>query len=169
MLERVAVDLAGRGDQEAGALGLGQAEGVMGSVGADLEGVQRQAQIVDRRGRRGEVVDEVDRLIDVVGLDDVDADVEEALGVADVLDVGQRAGLEVVDADHAVPARQQLVAQMRAEESCASGYQTGRHAAEDTPGPLIGAALQAGSRGPYHPRRWPIPTQPQTTATTSSI
>ena len=60
----VAVDLAGRGDQEAGALPLGDAEHVVGAVGADLERVQRQPQVVDRARRRGEVVDEVDVLGD---------------------------------------------------------------------------------------------------------
>ena len=83
---------------------LGQPERVVGAVGADLQRVQRQAQVVDRRGRRGQVVDEVDRLIDEVRLDDVDVEVDERVG-ADVLDVGQRAGLEVVDADHAMAAR----------------------------------------------------------------
>ena len=74
----------------------------MGPVRADLERVQGKAQVVDRRGGRGEVVDEVDRLVDEVGLDDVDIEVDEIVG-ADVLDVGQRARLVVVDADHSVP------------------------------------------------------------------
>ena len=77
---RVAVHLARRGDQEPRALGLGQAERVMRAVGADLQRVQRQAQVVDRRGRRGQVVDEVDRLLDEVRLDDVRAEVHEPLG-----------------------------------------------------------------------------------------
>ena len=68
---RVAVDLGGGGEQEAGALELRQAEHVVGAVGADLERVQRQAQVVDRAGRRGEVVDEVDRLVDVERLGQV--------------------------------------------------------------------------------------------------
>ena len=71
------------------------------------------------------MVDEVDRLLDEVRLDDVDVQELEALGVADVLDVGQRPGLEVVDADHAVAAREQLVAQVRAEEAGAAGDQAG--------------------------------------------
>jgi hypothetical protein len=87
VFERVAIDLAGGGDQEASALGLGQAERVVGAVGADLERVQRQAQVVDRRGGRGQVVDEIDVLLDEVRLDDVHPHVHEALGVADVLDV----------------------------------------------------------------------------------
>src|SRR3712207_8334333 len=35
-------------------------------VRANLERVQRQARVVDRRRRRGHVVDEVDRLVDLV-------------------------------------------------------------------------------------------------------
>jgi hypothetical protein len=70
---RVAVDLRGGGDEEAGAVLLGQPERVVGAVGADLQRVQRQAQVVDRRRGRREVVDEVDRLVvDEVGLDDVE-------------------------------------------------------------------------------------------------
>ena len=34
----------------------------MGAVGADLERMQRQALVVDRTRRRGEVVDEIDVL-----------------------------------------------------------------------------------------------------------
>ena len=77
----------------------------MRSVRADLERVQREAQVVDRRGGRREVVDEVDGLFDEVGLDDVEVEVDEVLA-ADVLDVGQRAGLQVVDTHHAVAAPQ---------------------------------------------------------------
>ncbi len=66
--QRVAVDLGGRGEQDAGAFGLGQAERVVGAQRADLEGLDRQLEIVDRAGGRGEVEDEVDRTVDVVGL-----------------------------------------------------------------------------------------------------
>ena len=40
--------------------------------------------------------------------------------VADVLDVLQRAGVEVVDADHPVALGEQVIAQMGAEESRSS-------------------------------------------------
>ena len=90
---------------------LGEPERVVGPVGADLERVQGQPQVVDRRGRRGQVVDEVDRLVDEIRLDDVEVEVDERV-IADVLDVGERAGLEVVDADHAVAATQQFIAQV---------------------------------------------------------
>ena len=46
-------------------MGLGQAQGVVGAVGAHLQRVQRQPQVVDRAGRRGEVEDVVDRLGDL--------------------------------------------------------------------------------------------------------
>ena len=99
---------------------LGESERVMGSVGTHFQRVQRQAQVVDRRGRGGEVVDEVDRLLDEVRLDDVGVEVDELVR-PDVVDVCQRAGLEVVHADHAVAAAQQLLAQMRSEKSSAAG------------------------------------------------
>jgi hypothetical protein len=59
MDEGVAVDLGGGGEQEARALGLGQAEGVVGAQRADLEGLDRQFEVVDGAGGRGEVEDVV--------------------------------------------------------------------------------------------------------------
>ena len=67
----VAVDLRGRGEQEPRPLELRQPEHVVGPVGADLERVERQPRVVDRARRRGEVVDEVDRLVDLDELGDV--------------------------------------------------------------------------------------------------
>ena len=99
---------------------LGESERVVGSVGADLQRVQRQPQIVDRRRGRGEVVDEVDGLIDEIRLDDVDVQVDERVA-ANVGDVRERSRLEVVDADHAVAAGEQFVAEVRAEKSGATG------------------------------------------------
>ena len=55
------------------------------------------------------MVNEIDRLLDVVGLSDVRVDVNEGVA-ADVRDVRQRTGFEVVDADHSVATRQQRVA-----------------------------------------------------------
>src|SRR3954469_22645496 len=125
---RVAVDLGGGGEQEAGTMELGQAERVMGPVRSDLQRVQRQAQIVDRGRGRGEVIDEVDRLVDVERLDDV-REHEAELRRADVLDVGEGSRLDAVDADHAMTSPQQLVAQMRAQEPSATGYEAGGHGA----------------------------------------
>src|SRR5207302_8293877 len=94
---RVAVDVARRGDQEAGALELREAEGVVRSVAADLERVQRQPEVVDRAGRAREVVDEVDGPGDLEMVDQVVVD-ELELRRPEVLDVLQRCSLEVVDA-----------------------------------------------------------------------
>src|ERR1044072_6702103 len=58
--------------------------------------------------------------------DDVD-ELEAEVRGADVLDVLQRARLEVVDADDAMPAAQELVAQMRSQEPRATGHKAGGH------------------------------------------
>jgi hypothetical protein len=46
---------------------------------------------------------------------------------ADVLDVYERSGLEVVDADHAVLSPQQLFAEMGSEKAGTTRNQAGRH------------------------------------------
>ena len=72
------------------------------------------------------MVDEVDRLVDLDELGDVVVEEDEAL-VADVLDVLERARVEVVDADHPVAAPEQVLAQVRAEEARPSGDDAGAH------------------------------------------
>ena len=129
---RVAVDLARRGDQEARALELRQAEHVVRPVGADLERVQRQAQVVDRAGRAREVEDEVDALLDEEGLGDVVVDEEELVAVVQMFDVLQRPRVEVVDADDAVALRQEVVAEMRPEEARPAGDDRSSHALDGT-------------------------------------
>jgi hypothetical protein len=52
---------------------------------------------------------------------------EEEAVVADVLDVLERARVEVVDAQDAMSLLEQVLAQMRAEESGSPGYDGGRH------------------------------------------
>jgi hypothetical protein len=66
------------------------------------------------------VVDEVDRLVDLVVLGDVEH-LEPEAGLADVTDVVERAGLEVVDADHAMAALEQEIADVRAEKAGTAG------------------------------------------------
>jgi hypothetical protein len=72
------------------------------------------------------VVDEVDRLLDGDVLDDVVVHVRER-GVAQVLDVPQRGGFQVVEADHAVAALEQRLAEVRPEEARAAGDERGWH------------------------------------------
>ena len=61
--------------------------------------------------------DVVDALLEEEGLGDVVVYEEEVLAVFQVLDVLQRPGVEVVDADHAVAVGQQPIAEMGAQES----------------------------------------------------
>ena len=55
MHHRVAVDLAGAGEQEARAFGQGQAQRIVRAQAAYLERLDRQLQVVDWTGRTGEV------------------------------------------------------------------------------------------------------------------
>jgi hypothetical protein len=114
---RVAIDLAGRREQESGSLELRQAERVMRSLGADLQRVQGQALAVDRARRARQVVDDVDLLIGEERLRQVVVHEEKVRAPVDVLDVLQRASVEVVDTQHAVPAGEQVVAEVGAEEA----------------------------------------------------
>ncbi len=76
--------------------------------------VQYLAQLgADTTVRRNDAVD-LDELDDVV----VD---EHELGHPDVLDVVERARVEVVEADNAVAAREQVFAEVRAEKAGAAG------------------------------------------------
>jgi hypothetical protein len=72
------------------------------------------------------VVDEVHGLVDLVVARDVEHLEPEVLA-PDVLDVVERPRLEVVDADHPVPASEQVITEMRAEEAGAARYQRGWH------------------------------------------
>src|SRR5207247_5229295 len=106
---------------EAGALELRQAEQVVRTVRADLERVQREPQVVDRARGAGEMEDEVDGLLDEERLGQILVDEDEVGAVLDVLDVLQRARVEVVDADHAMALGQEVVAKVRPEEAGAAG------------------------------------------------
>ncbi len=72
--------------------------------------------------------DVVDALLEEEGLGDVVVDEEEVVAVSQVLDVLQRARVEVVDADDAVALRQEVVAKMRPKEAGPAGNDRGGHA-----------------------------------------
>ncbi len=84
--------------------------------------MQRDPQVIDRRRRRSEVVDEVDRLLDEVGLDDVEVQVDEVIA-AQVGDVVERSGLQVVHADDPVALCQERITEMGAKEAGTAGNQ----------------------------------------------
>ena len=127
---RVAVDLARRGDQEARALPLREAERVVRAVRADLQRRERRAQVVDRARERGEVEDEVDALVDPDRLDDVVVDERElvARGRARCSRASPVSRLSTQITRW--PLLEQVVAEVRPEEAGAAGDDGGRHAAE---------------------------------------
>src|SRR5213076_3135306 len=97
-------------------LELRQPEHVMRAVRADLEARERHAEVVLWARERGEVVDEVERLVDEERLRHVVRD-EPERAVVDVLDVREGAAEQVVDADDAQASLEEVVAEMRAEEA----------------------------------------------------
>ncbi len=135
---RVAVAL-GRGRQQvAGALLLGEPEAVQGADGSDLHRLDRQTQVVDRRGRRGEVQDVTHRAGDVDVVRHVRPDDSECLPLQKVLHIRGRARDEVVQAQHLKPLVEQPLDQVRTEETCASRNHRAfaHHAAFPPPFPL---------------------------------
>jgi hypothetical protein len=118
---RVAIDLAGRGLQHPSAGALGQVQHVDRAHDIGAHGHDRVVLIMDRRGRAGQVVDLVhrneDRVVHVV-VHELEVRVIQQVG-----DVVLAAGEQVVQADHAVAARDQPVAQVRADEPGSAGDQ----------------------------------------------
>lgn len=100
---------------------VGDIEGIAGAVGADAEGFDAEAGIVDGAGRGSEVEDVVDRA-EVEGLDDVLLDEVEAGLVLEVAEIVEGAGAEVVDADDGVVIGQQGIGEVGAEEASCSCY-----------------------------------------------
>ena len=82
-------------------------------------GLHRVVLVMNRRGRTGEVVDFVD--LDIERKRHVVAHQLEARMAEHVLDVALRAGKEIVEAQHIVPALDQPVAQVTAQKPCATG------------------------------------------------
>src|ERR1700733_3893383 len=62
---RVAVDLAGRGEEEAGTLGPGQLQEQARSFATGRQGGEGPGQVGGRGGRRGQVDDRVDGAVDL--------------------------------------------------------------------------------------------------------
>jgi hypothetical protein len=111
--ERVAVDLAGGGEEEPGALGDGKVEQVARAGGPHGKDLQRDAQEIERGRRAGEVEHCVDRSVDVEhAVGHVVLDQPEAVVAQEMLDVDRASGQEVVDGDHFVAALEQRVAQV---------------------------------------------------------
>jgi hypothetical protein len=101
MDERVAIALGSRGEEEGGLLGLGEAERIMGAVGADLESGDGVLEVIDRAGWRGEMEDVMDVIREEDEVRDIVLDELVVIIAGEVLDIGGGAGQEIIDADDA--------------------------------------------------------------------
>jgi hypothetical protein len=121
VLGRIAVHFAGRGNQHARAALAGHVEQVQRALDGGANGAHGIALVVNGRRRASQVEDLVhlhgQRLLHVV------AEKLEARMLAQVRDVGVRAGEEVVQAHDLVPVGQQALAQVRADKARASSDQ----------------------------------------------
>ena len=141
MHEGIAVDLGGRGEQESRALGLGDAERVVRTEGADLQRLDRQLEIVEGRCGAREVQDPVEVPVESDVLGDVVLDEGETAPRLDGGEVVTGSGDEVVHADDVPALAEEKLAEVRADES--------RSARDQHP-----------HREPYVRRKGLRPTQP---------
>ena len=121
MHQRIAVDLGGGGQQEAGPFGQRQPQRLVRAQRAHLECLDRHVQIVHRAGQAGQVQHRIERALDEDVLGHVVLDEVEALVAGQVGDVVHVAGAEVVHGDHLVALSQQAVAEMGADEAGSAG------------------------------------------------
>ena len=113
---RVAVRLGGRREQEARLLALREVQGVQGADRPDAQRLDRQPQVVERGGGRGEVQHRLDGPVDPDDLGDVGADQFERPDVGQVHDVRRGTGRQVVEAEHGPAVEQQAFTQVRTQE-----------------------------------------------------
>jgi hypothetical protein len=120
---RIAIDLRGRGDEDAGAFGFGETQTVVGPERAYFKGLNGDLQIVDRAGGGSEVEDEsyvagnVDKFAYVVVVE------FKMLQPEKVLDIPEVTGDEVVHSDNVKSFADETIAEMGPQESCCTGDQ----------------------------------------------
>ena len=103
------------------AFGLGEAERVVRAERTDLERLDRQLEIIDRAGRRGEMENDVHRAGKIDVLRDIVVDELEFRIAREVGDIVGVARDEIVDGDDAMALGKEAVGEMRAEKSGAAG------------------------------------------------
>ena len=97
---------------------LGQAQQIDRADHAGLGRLHRIKLIMHRRGGTGEVVDFIN--LDIERKRHVVAHQLKAGVIHQMFDVAPRAGEEIIDAEHVIPAPQQSFAQVRPEKACAA-------------------------------------------------
>ncbi len=95
----------------------------MGAERPDLEGLDRQFQVIDRACRAREVQHTVERPFQLDEVGHVVQDQLEARVALQMQEVALVAGDEVVHPDHAVAEREQAVAEVRAEKPSGARYE----------------------------------------------
>ena len=124
LLAMVAVDLGGRGDQHALAEAVAVLEHDLGAAQVRDERLHRLLDDQPHADRRGEVVDDValvDELVDDRPVQHRVDDEVEVRAVAEMLDVVERSGREVVEHPDLVAFVEQQLGEVRADEAGAAG------------------------------------------------
>src|SRR5262249_22146819 len=115
---RIAVNLAGRGNENWSAHFAGQVERVECALHTSANGPHRISLVMNRRGRTGQVVDLVDLEAEAVA--HVIPHHLEGVVIEQVADVLPAPGEEAVQADDLVAGREQPLAEVRANEAGAA-------------------------------------------------
>ena len=124
LLAVVAVHLRRRGDEDALAEAVAVLEHDLGAAQVRHERLHRLLDDEPHADRRCEVVDDValvDELVDDRPVQDGVDDEVELVAVAEVLDVVERSGREVVEHPHLVALVEQELGEVRADEARAAG------------------------------------------------
>jgi len=121
MLLRVAIDFAGRGQQDAGMDALGETQHVDRAHHAGLDGFDRIVLVMDRRGGTGQMENAID--LEQDRFNDIVPHQLEIAAVDQMADVGTLAAEKIVQADDFVPVVEQPLTKMRPEKSSSTGYQ----------------------------------------------
>ena len=123
MHQRITVHLRRRSQQEPRALRLRETERLMGAEGSDLEGLDRELQVVDRAGGAGEMEHAFEGPLHFDEVGDVVQDQLKAGMAFQMIEVRAIAGDEVVHPHHSVTEGEEAVAEVGAEEPRSAGYE----------------------------------------------
>ena len=117
MFQWIAVHLGRRRQDELRAFCFRQTESLVGSECTDLQGWNRQLEVVDRARRACPVQHEGNRALDVDVVGDVVFD-ERELSIDEVGNVGRVSRQEVVDPDDLIAPVEKGFREMRSDEAC---------------------------------------------------
>ena len=120
--QRVAVDFRRGSEQEPRGLEPAESERLVGAERANLQGLDRELEIIDRAGWRGKMPDTIDPALEEKKLGDVLLDEFEMPVAGQVRNVIDAAGHQVVDGDDGMPFQKQIVHQVRSEKTSPAGH-----------------------------------------------